>query len=134
MEKLGYVRQVMGQWAVGNEYLRRWLKQESETLRRVQAAALNETSFEELLRLGYTQENQAFQTEVGRLESSYAELADRRHRGEHSTADLEQELDRLQRYLSAARRDLNRTEGSAGHRNLGDGDPSVFRTHSWRDV
>ncbi len=134
MEKLGYVRQVMGQWAVGNEYLRRWLKQEWESLRGVQSAALNETSFEELLQLGYTQENQAFQTEVSKLESSYAELVDRQHRGERNTGDLEQELERLQRYLSAARRDLNRAGGSAKHRSVGDGDPSSFRAHSWRDV
>jgi hypothetical protein len=134
MEKLGYVRQVIGQWAVGNEYLRRWLKQEGESLRRVQSPALNETSLEELLQLGTTQENQAFQTEVSRLESSYADLVERQHRGERGTQNLELELDRLQRYLSAARRDLNRTESGTGNRNPDNDTPSAFRTRSWRSV
>jgi hypothetical protein len=134
MEKLGYVRQVMEQWAVGNEYLRRWLKQEGESLRRVQSPALNETSLEELLQLGTAQENQAFQTEVSRLESSYADLVDRRHRGERGTQNLELELDRLQRYLSAARRDLNRTESGTGSCKPSDDTPSAFRTRSWRGV
>jgi hypothetical protein len=68
------------------------------------------------------------------LESSYADLVERQHRGEHGTQNLELELDRLQRFLSAARRDLNRTEGGTGHRNPGDDTPSAFRTHSWRGV
>ena len=113
MEKLGYVRQVMGQWAVGNEYLRRWLRQEWDTLRQVQAAALDEQQLRAdppvWLSAGVTR---PFSNEVQSLESDYAALrrpaAPRpgRHRRQ-----LEQELDRLQRYLSAARRDLHRTQG-----------------------
>ena len=110
MEKLGYVRQVMGQWAVGNEYLRRWLRQEWDTLREVQTAAVDESSFEQILQLGYKEESRAFQNEVQSLESGYAALADLQHRGQGDTGKLEQELDRLQRYLSAARRDLHRTQ------------------------
>ncbi len=110
MEKLGYLRQVMGQWAVGNEYLRRWLRQERDTLREVQTAAVDESSFEQILQLGYKEESRAFQNEVHSLESGYAALEDLQHRGQGDTGKLEQELDRLQRYLSAARRDLHRTQ------------------------
>jgi hypothetical protein len=110
MEKLGYVRQVVGQWAVGNEYLRRWLRQERDTLREVQTAAVDESSFEQILQFGYKEESRAFQNEVQSLESGYAALTDMQHRGQGDAGKLEQELDRLQRYLSAARRDLHRTE------------------------
>ncbi|MFN8466384.1 MAG: hypothetical protein U0X20_12575 [Caldilineaceae bacterium] len=153
MEKLGYLRQVMGQWAVGNEYLRRWLRQEWDTLRQVQTAAVDESSFEQILQLGYTQESQAFQNEVQSLESGYAALSDMQHRGQGDTGKLEQELDRLQRYLSAARRDLHRTQagsqpgaqggsqgssqGGAAHRGSafgGDEGPPLFRAPTRRGV
>jgi hypothetical protein len=130
MEKLGYVRQVMGQWTVGNEYLRRWLRQEWESLHQVQATALDESSFEQLLQLGHMQENKAFQSEVRSLESGYAELLDMQHRSVHTGAgqedSIEQELDRLQRHLAAARRDLHRTQSGA--------QPPLFRSHTRRGV
>jgi hypothetical protein len=113
MEKLGHVRQVMGQWTVGNEYLRRWLRQEWDTLRQVQTAALDENSFEQLLRVGHKQETQSFVTEVQSLEDGYAALMDLRHRGAPESGQIEQELDRLQRYLTAARHDLRRAQPPA---------------------
>ena len=146
MEKLGYVRQVMGQWAVGNEYLRRWLRQEWDTLRQVQTPSVDESSFAQILQLGYTQESHAFQNEVQSLESSYAALSsDMQHRGQGDTGKLEQELDRLQRYLSAARRDLHRTQGGpapgaqggAAQRGSafgGDEGPPLFRAPTRRGV
>ena len=41
MDKLGYVRQVYGQWTVGNEYMRRWLQQELDHLQRMNDALLD---------------------------------------------------------------------------------------------
>ena len=138
MEKLGYVRQVVGMWAVGNEYLRRWLRQEWDTLRQVQTTPLDEHSFEQILQFGRSQESVSYQQEVQSLESDYAALADLQHRshapagnpgnqeGNNQGGGLEQELDRLQRYLSAARRDLHRTQADDG--------PPVFRTPTRRGV
>ena len=140
MEKLGYVRQVVGMWAVGNEYLRRWLRQEWDTLRQVQAAALDEHSFEQILQFGQSQESLSYRQEVQSLESDYAALADMQHRrpapgsnltanlGDNRSGSLEQELDRLQRYLSAARRDLHRTQSD------GDGGTPLFRAPTRRGV
>ena len=42
------------------------------------------------------------------MESDFARLTEMQHRGERRGGDLEQEIDRLQRYLTAARRDLHR--------------------------
>lgn len=166
MEKLGYVRQLVGMWAVGNEYLRRWLRQEWDTLRQVQATTLDEHSFEQILQFGQSQESLSFQNEVQSLENDYAALSDLQHRGrapdnnpagdltgnpgDSRAGNLEQELDRLQRYLAAARRDLRRTQseggkGGAAHRGPGagsatgsttggDGGTPIFRTPTRRDV
>ena len=120
--------QVMGQWTVGNEYLRRWLRQEWESLRQVQATALDESSFEQLLQLGHTKETEAFQSEVQSLESDFARLMEMQHRGERRGGDLEQEIDRLQRYLTAARRDLHRTQSAV------QSDVPLFRTPTRRGV
>ena len=59
--------QVMGQWTVGNEYLRRWLRQEWESLRQVQATALDESSFEQLLQLGHTKETRGLSERGSKL-------------------------------------------------------------------
>jgi hypothetical protein len=138
MEKLGYVRQVVGQWAVGNEYLRRWLRQEWDTLHHVQAPVLDESSFEELLQLGHRQENQAFQSEVRSLENGYAALMDMQHRCGHAAdrpeEGVEQELDRLQRYLAAAKRDLHRAEAGARTGDSSGAQPPPFRSHTGRGV
>jgi hypothetical protein len=144
MEKLGHIRQLMGQWTVGNEYLRRWLRQEWQSLRQVQATALDEKNFEQLLQIGHTQESRAFQSEVQILESDYAALADMQHRGVRSRK-LEQELDRLQHYLAAARRDLQRTQldiqsgaqldaAYQGTTNDGDDGSPLFRAPTRRGV
>ncbi len=114
LEKLGQVRQVLGQWTVGNEYLRRWLSHEWQTLRDIEAAPLDESSFEELLHVGHAQEVQAYANEVAHLENRYAELLANGHRGQTSTDLLANDLSRLQRFLAAAHRDLQRSSQDSG--------------------
>ena len=131
LEKLGHVRQVLGQWTVGNEYLRRWLNQEWQHLTDVQATPLDESSFEELLHVGHAQEVQAYQSEVAHLENRYAELLDNHHRDARADAQnggreaeaWADDLDRLQRFLTAAHRDLQRSQGGDLHRSPGNGSP-----------
>jgi hypothetical protein len=136
LEKLGHVRQVLGQWTIGNEYLRRWLNQEWHTLHSVQQTPLDESSFEELLQFGHAQEAQAYESEVAHLENRYAELASRQHRGELSPGPLENDLDRLQRFLSAARRDLHRSQDDELHRggSVANEKHPPFRPRLRRDV
>lgn len=119
LEKIGHVRPVLGQWTVGNEYLRRWLGHEWETLRAVQETPLDESSFEELLHLGHAQEVQAYESEVAQLENSYADLLAHQHRGERAPDPLAHELNRLQRFLAAAHRDLQRSRDDDLHRGSG---------------
>ncbi len=109
MEKLGHLRQIYGQWAVGNEYLRRWLHQEWDMLANMREAAIDDDSVEQLLSVGHIQEEQAFAHEVAQLESNYAALRDlEREAGHRAAPTLSGELERVGRYLDAARRDLSR--------------------------
>jgi len=109
MEKLGHLRQIYGQWAVGNEYLRRWLHLEWEHLSTMREATIDDASVEQLLTIGHVQEEQAFAVEVAQLESNYAALRDlERQAGHRAAPDLRTELERVGRFLDAARRDLSR--------------------------
>jgi hypothetical protein len=150
LEKLGHVRQVLGQWTVGNEYLRRWLNHEWQQLTNVQETPLDENSFEALLQAGHAQEVQAYESEVAHLENRYAELMANHHRGERSgergAETWADDLNRLQRFLTAAHRDLQRSQGGDLHRGANSGasnqgagsaadDPRpLFRPRLRRDV
>lgn len=115
MEKLGHLRQVYGQWAVGNEYLRRWLQREWDELANMHEAVVDDASLEELLAVGHLQEEQAFASEVAHLESNYAELRElERQTGHRMRPELRTELDRVGRFLDAARRDLSRVAPHLG--------------------
>lgn len=114
LDKLGQLRQVLGLWTIGNEYLRRWLNHEWQALRDVQATSLDESSFEELLHVGHAQEVQAYANEVAHLENRYAELANG-HRGQSTSDLLANDLNRLQHFLAAAHRDLQRSMGGDQH-------------------
>ena len=117
MEKLGHLRQIYGQWAIGNEYLRRWLQQEWERLANLQDATVDDESVEQLLAIGHGQEKRAFVSEVAQLEADYAALRDlARDAGHRAPSDLHQELDRVSRFLAAARRDLSRVAPGLLHR------------------
>lgn len=153
LEKLGHVRLLYGQWAIGNEYLRRWLNHEWPSLVRMeQMPFLDEQSFEALLAEGKAQEGAAYQNEVAHLERDYAELLAAQHRNGASgdlAGELAGELDRIQRFLAAARRDLRRTRQIDGHHTLEpgsngsadrspllrpSGSPFAFRARPQRDV
>ena len=115
LDKLGQVRQVYGQWTIGNEYLRRWLQQERERLQTLNETPLDDSSMEHLLQLGHAQETQAFASEIERLEADYVALRAReKTAGGCLVPDVLGELDRVSQHLAAARRDLNRTFTSGG--------------------
>ncbi len=110
MEKLGHLRQVYGQWTIGNEYLRRWLQQELETLDRMNDALLADDTFELLLKAGHAQEVQSYRAEIERLETAYGSLkADLAHNRNGQSDALRSDLDRIEKLLTAARRDLERS-------------------------
>ena len=115
LDKLGHVRQVYGQWTIGNEFLRRWLQQEGERLWTLDEPPLDDSSMERLLQVGHAQETRAFAAEVEQLEIDYRALRAREKAANgRLTADDRGELDRVSRHLAAARRDMSRTFVSGG--------------------
>lgn len=110
LEKHGHLRLVFEHWAIGNEYLRRWLKSEADGLRRMEEAPLDDQSFEKLLEMGHAQENELFGSEVQALEARYAFLRDQqRQTGGRLPPEAAAELDQVTKFLAALRRELNRS-------------------------
>lgn len=114
LDKLGHVRQVFGQYTIGNEYLRRWLSHEWQNLNSMHDAALDDNSFEEVLQIGHQQELETFASEVMQLEDSYGRLLNGQAPIDQAPDLVVQDLNRLQHYLDAARRDFHRSQASFG--------------------
>jgi hypothetical protein len=108
MEKLGHIRQLYGQFAIGNEYLRRWLREERDRLERMNETLMAEESIEEMLQIGYTRETSYYRVEIERIEREYAALhqatmnSNNGQQGEAMNA-----LERLNQQLNNARRDYD---------------------------
>lgn len=77
MHKLGYLRQIMGGWAVGNEFLRRWIEENRARLAQQVHSAVSDENVESLLREGQRLELGYLRNEIlliqGRLEELVAQ-------------------------------------------------------------
>jgi len=77
MHKLGYLRQIMGGWAVGNEFLRRWIQENQARLAQQIHSAVSDENVESLLREGQRLELGYLRNEIvliqGRLEELVAQ-------------------------------------------------------------
>ncbi len=108
MERLGYLRQVFGQWAVGNEFLRRWILDNYEELIAQQNATADDSIHESLLEIGREHEAVYLREEIARLEAELAlteaKIAD--VKGDELVRLLEQ-ADRLRREIARLRRELS---------------------------
>jgi hypothetical protein len=111
MERLGYLRQVFGQWAVGNEFLRRWIVDNYEELIEQQNATADDSIHESLLEIGREHEAVYLREEIARLEAELAlteaKIAD--VKGDELVRLLEQ-ADRLRREIARLRRELSSIE------------------------
>ncbi len=108
MEKLGHIRQLYGQLAIGNEYLRRWLQEDRNRLERMNETLMNEESIEQMLQIGYSREPSYYRVEIERIEREYAAL----HHAIMASSNGQQgeaikTLERLNQQLTSARRDLD---------------------------
>lgn len=109
LERLGYLRQVFGQWAVGNEFLRRWVTDHYDTLRLQMDAAIDDGLHETLLDVGYSAEMRFLRDEIARVEAAIADLeaalaeavGDGRVRLLAQIEHLAAELARLRRQLAS---------------------------------
>ncbi|MCB9157550.1 MAG: ATP-binding protein [Caldilineaceae bacterium] len=108
LDKLGYLRKPYGQWAVGNEFMRRWMQDNYQQLTNKLDSMLDESNIESLIKVGRENELQYLHTEIARLQHSLHHL-----RGQRATADsqggmeLAREIQRLDEELRIARHELN---------------------------
>lgn len=106
MEKLGHVRQLYGQLAIGNEFLRRWIHEQWDHLERMSETLVAEESIEQILQIGYASEPSYYRVEIERIEREYDDLRQSAAMNSNGRrVELIVALERLNRQLSQARRD-----------------------------
>jgi hypothetical protein len=109
LERLGYLRQVFGQWAVGNEFLRRWVMDNHEELVKRLATASDDNMHETMLEIGREHEVRYLRTELARLEAELEKVSaaiagahgDELVRLLDLAANLRREIARLRNELSS---------------------------------
>jgi hypothetical protein len=115
LERLGYVRQVFGQWAVGNEFLRRWVVDNYDALRLQLDAAIDDGLHETLLEVGHSAEVRFLRDEIARVEAAVTALEAALSAAPGEEVDrlltqieqLRGELARLRRQLASITRDFS---------------------------
>lgn len=114
LERLGYLRQIFGQWALGNEFLRRWMADQSDTLTAQLPNAPDDGPHEMMLETERTRDVKLLRAEIARVEAALrlAEEAAERGAGEDLARRLEQ-IDRLHKELARLRRTLATSATSA---------------------
>jgi len=73
LERLGYLRQIFGQWALGNEFLRRWVMDNHEELVQRLGGASDDNIHETLLEIGREHEVRYLREELALREAELAE-------------------------------------------------------------
>jgi hypothetical protein len=107
MERLGYLRQIFGQWAVGNEFLRRWVMDNLEELAQQLNSAADDSIHETMLEMGRAHEAQYLLEEIARLERELAKVdAAAANATGDELVDLLDESARLRRELARLRKEL----------------------------
>jgi hypothetical protein len=74
LERLGYLRQIFGQWAVGNEFLRRWVMDNHDELVQRLSSATDDNIHETMLEIGRDHEAIYLREEIARLEAELARV------------------------------------------------------------
>lgn len=69
LERLGYLRQIFDQWAVGNEFLRRWVMDNHDELVQRLSSATDDNIHETMLEIGRDHEAIYLREEIARLEA-----------------------------------------------------------------
>jgi len=104
MNKLGYLRQILGGWALGNEYLRRWVMDNQENLARQVHSNVSDKIVEALLVEGRRFEFDYLKKEMERLQQQMADLLDRRNAyGDAAPVELSDALQQTRRQIETVR-------------------------------
>ena len=112
LNKLGYVRQVHGQWALGNEYLRRWVQDHFHALSCQLDSAIDDHTVEVLLQTGKQNELIYLQGELDRLQQRFAALQ-AHGAGAEVDASLAREIERVDDDLTRVQRELQLARNGA---------------------
>lgn len=107
MNKLGYLRQVHGKWTIGNEYLRRWVRDHySELIEQVQSS-VSDQSVEALLAVGRNVEINYLEQELQRLQHRLDGLLSQRAAyGDVLPLELANDLESTRREMRTVREQL----------------------------
>lgn len=107
--QLGHLRKVYDQWAIGNEFLRRWLAMKHATLAEIDAAPVDDDWQEQLLRRSQRREVEMLRATIGRLETEYATLDLQRHPPEGVAPETHAAIEWIEKQLPELRRRLQQT-------------------------
>lgn len=109
MNKLGYLRQVFGQWTIGNEFLRRWMLENYQDLAQNLHSDVSDYSVESLLVAGRQEELGYLRYKIPELRKRLEALKAARSRyGDEVPLDLSREIQKLQWELEEADLQLRR--------------------------
>lgn len=114
LERLGYLRQIFGQWALGNEFFRRWVMDNQDELVRRLNSATDDNIHETMLEIGREHEVRYLREQIARLEAELAQVDDAASRA--TGEELMRLLDRaasLRRELARLRKELASIESDA---------------------
>lgn len=113
LERLGYLRNVFNQWAIGNEFLRRWILDHVDELTHALGEAEDDNLHESMLDQGRAQEADRLRREIVELEQQLSDLerAVANAEGEEVVRLLE-EIDHVRSLLNRLRKDLTHIEAS----------------------
>ena len=105
--KLGYIRRDGDLWAISNEYLARWLRENSSELRQIISSQLDEPLLERMIVQGVNQERAYLDAEMRGLTRKLAEL-NAVHVGSSGgeLAELQRKIAEVHRELDEANRQL----------------------------
>lgn len=103
MNKLGYLRQVFGQWTVGNEFLRRWTLENFQALAQNVRSDVSDFSVESLLVAGRKMELDYLRHEIPDLQKRLESLLAARSAYDSDVPlELSMEIQKLRRQLDEA--------------------------------
>lgn len=107
LDKLGYLRKTYGQWALGNEYLRRWLEGNFDRLSRDLDSTLADENIDILLQVGRQNELTYLHQEILRLQTRLRSLLTEQvnHKGQ-TLVGVNQEIKQLQNALDMAKKEI----------------------------
>ncbi len=114
LRKLGYLRRLHDRWAVGNEFLRRWLQDHRAELVALSAPPVGDAVHEKILRAGRDNELAYLRYEIEELQAELDRmLAQQTDSQARAGEDIRDEIERIRLDLIQARKEVERIQAGA---------------------